>query len=462
MDSLEAISPIDGRYRKVTEPLAEIFSERGLISSRVQVEGEYLLALSEHPNINVRTFSTEEKQMIRGLYSLSLEDAAIVKAFEIKGYKNIKATNHDVKAVEYYLKDRLEGTSLEDVTEFIHFGLTSEDTNNLSYALMLQESIGILLPSLNELYDSLTNFSDKYKNLPMLARTHGQAASPTTFGKEFKVFASRLERQLEQLEQQELLVKLNGATGNYNAHVAAYPHVDWLKFTENFIATLNKNKHFLKLTPNFITTQIEPHDSYAELFDNLKRINTILIGLDQDLWRYISDDWITQKQVDGEIGSSTMPHKINPIDFENSEGNLGLANALFTYFSGKLPISRLQRDLSDSTVERNFGVAFAHSLIGYSSTLKGLKKISVNEEKVLQELEKHPEVISEALQTILRREGIDTPYEQLKTLTRGRKMTMVDFEHFINNLDISEKLKKELNTLTPSGYIGLASNLVEL
>jgi len=294
----------------------------------------------------------------------------------------------------------------------------------------------------------------------MLGRTHGQPASPTTLGKEFFVFYHRLKEQIEPLQRFEIRAKLNGATGNYNAHVVAFPDIDWIKFSENFIISLNKSKG-VKLKPNLITTQIEPHDTYAELFDLIRRINTILIDFDQDLWRYISDDWLKQKTVEGEVGSSTMPHKSNPIDFENSEGNLGIANALLSYFSTKLPISRLQRDLSDSTVKRNFGVAFAHSVIGYQSTLKGLSKIAVNKEKIIAELENHPEIISEAIQTILRRERVKLPYEQLKVLARGKKITMKDLENFIDELDISPRIKKELKEIKPINYVGLAKLLVK-
>jgi len=294
----------------------------------------------------------------------------------------------------------------------------------------------------------------------MIGRTHGQPASPTTMGKEFFVYYSRLDEQIGQLKQFKIRAKLNGATGNYNAHIVAFPDVDWVQFSKNFITSLNISGE-VKLQPNIITTQIEPHDTYAELFDILRRINLIFIGFNQDLWRYISDNWLIQKVVEGEVGSSTMPHKVNPIDFENSEGNLGIANALFSYFSAKLPVSRLQRDLSDSTVERNFGVAFAHSIIGYKSTLKGISKITVNEEKIINDLENHPEVIAEAIQTILRRERISLPYEKLKALTRGKTITMKDFERFIDELDISPEIKEELKEIKPSNYIGLAKLLVK-
>ena len=481
MDPLESISPIDGRYRKYTEPLAKIFSEAGLMRYRVMVEVEYFISLLEHPAISTGVMTKhntpEEKSLIRNIITeFSLDDAKLIQDIEWKGYKDIPATNHDVKAIEYFLKEKLREiselqkehshilenvrmSSLEDCFEYLHFALTSEDTNNIAYALMLSDGISnVLLPLLGNVAAALKRLAMEHKDLPMLARTHGQPASPTTFGKEFKVFETRLERQIEQLRNFKILAKLNGATGNYNAHTAAYPNVDWIQFTKDFIEKLNKGRA-ISLEPNLITTQIEPHDSYAELFDLLRRVNVILIGFDQDIWRYISDGWIAQKTVAGEVGSSTMPHKVNPIKFENSEGNLGIANALFGYFSSKLPISRLQRDLSDSTVERNFGVAFAHSVVGYSSLLGGLEKIKIDEERVKRELNRHPEVIAEAIQTILRREGVAMPYERLKELTRGAEMTLESMRAFIETLDLKSEVKQELLRLTPENYFGLASKL---
>lgn len=461
MTTLETISPIDGRYWRYTKSLSAYFSEKGLIKNRLKVEGEYFLFLSKHPQIGTRVFSEKEKSLVKSLYNVTTEDVDIIKAIEIKGFKDIKATNHDVKAVEYFLKEKLKGTTLEDSLEWIHFSLTSEDVNNLAYGLMLSESIdSVILPIAQKLWETIESLAQQYKNVPMLARTHGQPASPTTFGKEFKVFASRLRRQLDQLGSHEILVKLNGATGNYNAHYIAYPQIDWIAFTQDFINEFNEGRK-IKLKPNFVTTQIEPHDSYAELFDNLRRLNTILIDFDQDIWRYISDNWITQKPVDGEVGSSTMPHKVNPIDFENSEGSLGIANALLGFFSTKLPISRLQRDLSDSTVERSIGVALAYSLVGYKSAQKGLSKISVNEQKIIEELENHPEIISEAIQTVLRRAGTEMPYEKLTKLTRGKKTTLDDFKIFIDGLDVSEIVKDELRQIAPKNYLGAARLIVE-
>ncbi len=470
---LQSISPIDGRYAKHTHPLVPYFSEAALMRHRIVVEGEYFIALSEFPEIRaelkkrknghgLRKLSQKEKKLIRSLYDLSDKDAKIISDIETKGHKDIKATSHDVKSVEYYIKDKLSNTPLKDILEWIHFGLTSEDTNNLSYALMLRGSLSkVIIPKLEQIILALDHLAAKYKNLGLLARTHGQPASPTTFGKEFKVYAERLKRQSNNLKIIRLNAKLNGATGNYNAHFAAFPKANWIKFSQKFIRGLNSSlgtKH-LALNTNLFTTQIEPHDSYVEIFDCLRRINAILIGFNQDIWRYISDEWIVQKNVPGEVGSSTMPHKINPIKFENSEGNLGLANALFNHFAAKLPISRLQRDLSDSTVQRNFGTALAHCLIAYNYLLDGLSRININETKVKTDLNNHPEVLAEAIQTILRREGEKMPYEKLKELTRGKKITLDDLHQFIDNLDISDTVKKELKKLTPENYIGLASKL---
>jgi len=450
-----AINPLDGRYFDKTRALAPYFSEEALMKYRVKIEAEYLIALSENKISNkiFRKFTPNEIKIIKNLY----------EKFDEISYKKIKeierATNHDVKAVEYFIKKELSKTSLKNSVEWVHFALTSEDTNNLAYGLILSESVSnVLMPKLKEINKGLELLAKRYKNLPMLARTHGQPASPTTFGKEIKVFASRLERGLDHLLGQKIMVKMSGASGNYNAHTVVFPKIDWLKFSENFITDLNKNLIF-KLELNSFTTQIEPRDSYVELFDRFKRMNNMLIDFNQDMWRYISDNWITQKVKGGEVGSSTMPHKINPIDFENSEGNLGLANALFEFFGRKLAISRLQRDLSDSTVERAFGTAFGHSYLAYTSLLQGLNKISVNESKIKEDLNNHPEVITEAIQTILRREGMVMPYEKLKELTRGKQVTLLDIHKFINTLKISEKIKKELLAITPENYIGLASKL---
>jgi adenylosuccinate lyase len=454
---LNSISPIDGRYEKSTEPLAIFFSEMDLMKYRIIVEGEYFIALS---NLKLlRKFSEKEKETIRALYDLTEKNAQIISDIEIKGYKNIKATDHDVKAVEYFMKNHLSKTSLNDTLEWLHFAITSYDTNTPARGMMLSDALTqIIIPKIDEIIKELDYLGKKYKNLPMLARTHGQPASPTTFGKEFQVFSERLKKQFIKLKNQKISVKFSGATGNYNAHLVAFPKIDWRKFSKSFIEKLNE-KRIIKLELNLFATQIDPHDSEVEIFDTIRRINTILIDFNQDVWRYISDEWIIQKPVEGTIGSSTMPHKINPIKFENSEGNLGMANSMFEFFARKLPISRLQRDLSDSTVERNFGSALAYCLVAYEYLLKGLSRISIDKKRVKQELNNHPEVIAEAIQTILRREGEKMPYEKLKELTRGKQVTLADIHKFIDNLEISEKIKKELKKITPENYIGLASKL---
>lgn len=451
-----AINPLDGRYFDKTRELAPYFSEVALMKYRVMMEVEYFIALSVTGKTALRKFTAKEIKSARNLY----------EKFNNVSYEKIKniesATNHDVKAVEYFIKEKLAKTSLKKETEWIHFALTSEDTNNISYALILSDSLEqVIKPAISKIMGELNTLAKKYKDLPMLARTHGQSASPTTFGKEMRVFSARIEKILEGLQSIKIDAKLNGATGNYNAHIAAYPKVDWVRFSQKFIEGFNKNpkERSQKLRANLITTQIECHDSYVEIFDAVKRINSILLDFNQDMWRYISDEWVGQVPKKGETGSSTMPHKINPIDFENSEGNLGLANALFEFFARKLPISRLQRDLSDSTVERAVGTAFGHSLLAYSSLLKGLSKISVNEARMKEDLLKHPEVIAEAIQTILRREGEKMPYEALKELTRGKQVTLEDFEHFIDLLKVSDKIKIELRKLNPLTYTGLAGKL---
>ena len=443
------ISSLDGRYASKTRDLSEYFSEYGLMKYRVLMECEFLIFLSKLKEIKVKV-STQDEKKIRSIY----------ENFQEENYERIKSfeatTNHDVKAVEYFIKEELKNKKLDSLLEWVHFGLTSEDTNNCTYAITLAKAVkNIFLPKLKQLNSTIEKFAKENKKVAMLARTHGQPASPTTFGKEFLIFNKRLERQIDNFANYKILTKLNGATGNYNAFVAAFPKVNWQKFTKDLVKHLEKVNN-IKLETNLVTAQIEPHDTYAELSDIIRRINTILVDFDQDIWRYISDNYITQKAKTTEVGSSTMPHKVNPIDFENSEGNLGVSNALFNYFSQKLPISRLQRDLSDSTVERVFGTAFGHAYLGYLSLEKGLSKISINKEKVIQELNNHPEVIAEAIQTVLRRENFPIPYEALKTLTRGKKVTMEDFKNFINNLEVSESLKKELLKFTPENYIGIA------
>ena len=458
LEQLTAVSSIDGRYRDITGALSEHFSEYGLIRKRITVECEYLLALSE-AGIGVRKLSKEEVAILQQIPHISLEEAAIVKKIEREGYEGIHATNHDVKAVEYFIKKKLVATSLKDISELTHFALTSEDINSASYGMALRASLqSVIFPALSEIQAALGALAKEHAGTPMLARTHGQSASPTTFGKEMRVFETRLARQLEQLHSRSILVKFGGATGNYNAHVAAMPDVDWREFSRKFVVRLNVG-YKIPLELNEFTTQIEPHDTYAELFDNLRRIDTILLDLSQDVWRYISDGWLTQKTKEGEVGSSAMPHKVNPIDFENAEGNLGVANALFEHFSRKLPISRLQRDLSDSTVLRVFGTAFAHALVGYTALSRGLEKISVNKEAMLEDLRAHPEVISEAIQTVLRREGVEVPYEKLKELTRGKKVSLDDFAEFIDGLSVNDEVKTHLKSLRPEAYIGLAERI---
>ncbi len=470
-EPLTAISSVDGRYRSVAEALAPFLSEFGLHRARVKVECEYLIALSETTGVGMRALTNDEKKTLRTFaIDFSVEDATIVKKIEREGYEKIPATNHDVKAVEYFLKLKLAGTSLADVSEWIHFAITSEDINSLAYAAMLADALEMaLIPSLEEIQSTLNGVAIEHASTAMLARTHGQPASPTTFGKEIRVFESRLMRQYERLRKSLILVKFSGATGNWSAHIAGAPDVDWMEFTRKFVESFNvapKTEHkkktgVIRIELNDVTTQIEPHDTYAELFDNLRRINIIFTDLSQDMWRYISDGWIGQKAKEGEVGSSAMPHKVNPIDFESAEGNLGIANALFNHFSNKLPISRLQRDLSDSTVLRVFGTAFAHSLIGYSALARGLSKISVNAEVMLQALQAHPEVIAEAIQTVLRREGVAVPYEKLKSLTRGKEIAMADLEQFIDALDVDAKIKKRLKEFTPENYIGLAAEIAK-
>ncbi len=467
LQPLTAVSSVDGRYRAVTDRLAPFLSEFGLIRARVQVECEYLMALSEEKKVGIRALSLDEKSSLRSLVTnFTEEDAALVKKIEREGHENIPATNHDVKAVEYFLKLKLADTSLADVREWIHFALTSEDVNSVAYGIVLRDVLEqVMLPSLGGTESALMHMSETYAETPMLARTHGQSATPTTFGKEMRIFLTRLRKQVDAWKVHPILVKFGGATGNWNAHTVAVPDVDWRVFSRAFIERFNeegkKQAHYVPLELNDTTTQIEPHDTYAELFDAMRRTNTVLIDFAQDMWRYISDGWVTQKPKEGEIGSSAMPHKVNPIDFENAEGNLGVANALFNHFSNKLPISRLQRDLSDSTVERVFGTAFAHSLIAYTSLEKGLGKLSVNTVALQAALDEHPEVLAEAFQTVLRREGVEVPYEKLKALTRGKKVTLEDFAEFIDGLEVSSEIKNRLKQLRPENYTGLSVKIAK-
>ena len=445
INSLNAISPIDGRYRKKTESLSKYFSEESLIKYRLKIEIEYFIALCKIPLPELKSFNSKLFKNLRNIYiNFSKNDAIKIKKIERK-------TNHDVKAVEYYIKEKFNDLNILEYNEFVHFGLTSQDINNTAIPLSLKEALNnIYLIELNKIIEFLKKLVNKYNDITILARTHGQPASPTTMGKELDVFNQRLIIQRDQLLKIPNSAKFSGATGNFNAHNIAYPKINWKKFAENFVNIT------LGLNFSFPTTQIEHYDSFASLCDNLKRINTILIDFNQDIWLYISQDYFKQKVKSNEVGSSAMPHKVNPIDFENAEGNLGIANSILNFFSSKLPISRLQRDLTDSTVLRNIGVPIGHTLIAFSSILNGLKKIVINQEKIKNDLEDNWVVISEAIQTILRREGYNNPYEVLKDLTRKDKtINKKNLHSFINKLDISEELKVELKKISPYNYIGI-------
>lgn len=445
MTSLSAISPIDGRYRSKTQQLSAYFSEEALIKYRIQVEVEYFIALYEEKLPQLQDVDTTNFKKLRELYqNFTPLDAQAIKKIE-------KITNHDVKAVEYFLKEEFEKLGMETSKEFIHFGLTSQDINNTAIPLSLKDAIDeVYIPSLDEIVEKLESLAKEWKDIPLLARTHGQPASPTRLGKEIEVFVIRLKEQIKLLNTVPHAAKFGGATGNYNAHKVAYPNIDWKKFGGNFV----ENK--LGLHHSFPTTQIEHYDHTAALFDALKRINTILLDLDKDIWTYVSMDYFKQKIKKGEIGSSAMPHKVNPIDFENSEGNLGIANAIFEHLSAKLPVSRLQRDLTDSTVLRNIGVPIGHTIIAFKSTLKGLNKLLLNKEKLNEDLENNWAVVAEAIQTILRREGYKNPYEALKGLTRtNERITEKSMSEFIDQLDVSNDIKKELHQITPQNYTGI-------
>lgn len=448
---ITAISPLDGRYASKVTELTGCFSEYALLRNRVKVEVLWLLALCAEPGIaECRAVTSEEEKSLRAIIDdFTPEEAQKVKKIEA-------VTNHDVKAVEYYLKEKIAGTPLEDLSEFLHFACTSEDINNLSHALMLKDGLAALTPLQNEIIDFLKKLADQYKAVPMLARTHGQTASPTTIGKELAVFAARLQKQSRNLAQVEILGKLNGAVGNFNAHLSAYPQVDWPALAKGVI------EDELELTQNMFTTQIEPHDYMAEMFDALARWNTILIDLNRDIWTYISMAYFGQKTIAGEVGSSTMPHKVNPIDFENSEGNCGLANAIFNHLSSKLPISRLQRDLTDSTVLRNMGVGFGYSMIAYRSTLKGLSKLKLNEHKLAADLDSAWEVLAEPIQTVMRKAGIEKPYEKLKELTRGHAIDRDTIRAFVESLELSADDKQRLLDMSPASYTGMAEKIAKL
>jgi len=445
MNSLEAISPIDGRYRNKVSKLSFFFSEEALIKYRVRVELLYFIALCKIPLPQLSSFDSSKFEALENSFkNFSSEDALRIKEIE-------KTTNHDVKAVEYFLKESFSTLGLSDYKEFVHFGLTSQDINNTAIPLALKEAIDeVYIPKITELIQQLNSLSKTWEHIPMLARTHGQPASPTRLGKEIAVFAKRLEQQLSVLKQVPFAAKFGGATGNFNAHKVSYPAIDWKDFGEGFV------EKTLGLHYSFPTTQIEHYDHLAALFDAMKRINVIVIDLNKDLWTYISMDYFKQRIKKGEVGSSAMPHKVNPIDFENSEGNLGIANALFQHFSSKLPISRLQRDLTDSTVLRNIGVPISHTIIGFDATLKGLSKLILNETKIREDLDNNWSVVAEAIQTILRREAFPSPYEALKELTRkNEKITKETVRQFIEQLEISEEIKHELKEITPFNYTGI-------
>jgi len=445
INELTAISPIDGRYRSKVDELAVYFSEYGLIRYRIYVEVEYFLALCDIPLPQLSAFDPALKELLRDIYrEFSVEDADQVKKIE-------KTTNHDVKAVEYFIKQKFSSLGLNQFKEFIHFGLTSQDVNNTAVPASLRDAMqAAYYPMLEEVADKIESLSRKWENIPMLARTHGQPASPTRLGKEFKVFVERLKNQTEQLRAIPCSAKFGGATGNFNAHVVAYPAVDWVEFANRFV---NETLGLVRLQT---TTQIEHYDNLGAMFHNLERINTILIDLARDVWTYISLDYFKQKIVEGEVGSSTMPHKVNPIDFENAEGNFGVANAFFAHLAAKLPISRLQRDLTDSTVLRNIGVPLAHTILALKSLLKGLNKLIVHPERITSDLNENWGVIAEAIQTILRREGYENPYEVLKELTRTNKIIDSKVLHaFIDTLKIDKKVKEELKRITPENYTGI-------
>ena len=446
LSALTAISPVDGRYGSKTASLRPVFSEFGLIKSRLIVEVRWLQALAANTAIaEVPALSAEANATL---------DALIAGFSESQGQrvKDIEATtNHDVKAIEYFIKERIgDHAELAAVSEFVHFACTSEDINNLSHALMLQEGRAELLRHCDEIIDKLASQAREFAEVPMLSRTHGQTASPTTMGKELANVVARLRRQRQSIAKVALLGKINGAVGNYNAHLSAYPEVDWEQHAQQFVTSLG-------LEWNPYTTQIEPHDYIAELFDGVARFNTILIDLDRDIWAYISLGYFKQKTVAGEVGSSTMPHKVNPIDFENSEGNLGIANAVLNHLAAKLPISRWQRDLTDSTVLRNMGVGFAYSLIAYQATMKGLGKLEINPARIAEDLDASWEVLAEPIQTVMRRYGVESPYEKLKALTRGQSINQQTLATFIDTLEIPEAAKAELRALTPASYIGNAA-----
>lgn len=450
LDMLCAISPLDGRYGSKVEDLRGVFSEYGLVKRRIAVECAWLAALCANAELpECPALTAEESAMLQGIADdFSIADAQRVKDIE-------KTTNHDVKAVEYFIKEKIKGTSLEKRSEFVHFSCTSEDINNMSHALMLRDGLKVLRTAQNEMTDKIAALAHEFAAVPMLAHTHGQPASPTTLGKELAVVVARLRRQQDEIDRIVLPAKMNGAVGNFNAHLSAYPNVDWEALARGVIEGFG-------LRQNRLTIQIEPHDGMAELFDALQRWNTILIDFDRDVWTYISMGYFKQRTIKGEIGSSTMPHKVNPIDFENSEGNLGLANAMLGFLARKLPISRMQRDLTDSTVLRNMGVGFGYALVAVASTLKGLGKLELNAARLADDLDHNWEVLAEPIQTVMRKVGMANPYERLKELTRGRRVTAEIMKEFVEGLELPAEDKVRLLAMTPASYVGLAEKLVEI
>ena len=450
IDNLIAISPIDGRYSNKCTELQEVFSEYGLVKRRVLVECVWLEALCDDKEIKeCKALTAAERKALRQIAAnFSVADAQRVKDIE-------KTTNHDVKAVEYFLKEKVAGTSLEKRSEFIHFGCTSEDINNMSHALMLRDGKAVLRAAMDELTAKVVEMAKAYAKVPMLAHTHGQPASPTTVGKELAVVSQRLKRQAGEIDRLVMPAKMNGAVGNFNAHLSAYPKTDWEKLSRKVIESLG-------LRQNRLTTQIESHDGIAELFDAIQRWNSILLDFDRDVWMYVSMGYFKQRTVKGEIGSSTMPHKVNPIDFENSEGNLGLANAVMGFMARKLPISRMQRDLTDSTTLRNMGVGFGYTLIAIRSTVKGLGKLELNVERLAEDLDHNWEVLAEPIQTVMRKVGMDHPYERLKELTRGRRVNAEIMRDFVSALPLPKEDKARLLKMTPASYVGLAEKLAKL
>ncbi len=450
LDMLCAISPLDGRYGSKVEDLRGVFSEYGLVKRRVAVECAWLAALCANPELpECPALSADEAKLLQGI----ADDFSVVDAQRVKDIE--KTTNHDVKAVEYFIKEKIKGTGLASRSEFVHFSCTSEDINNMSHALMLRDGLKVLRAAQNEMTDKIAELAHAFAAVPMLAHTHGQPASPTTLGKELAVVVARLRRQQDEIDRIVLPAKMNGAVGNFNAHLSAYPDVDWEALSRGVIEGFG-------LRQNRLTIQIEPHDGMAELFDALQRWNTILIDFDRDVWTYISMGYFKQRTIKGEIGSSTMPHKVNPIDFENSEGNLGLANAMLGFLARKLPISRMQRDLTDSTVLRNMGVGFGYALVAVASTLKGLGKLELNAARLADDLDHNWEVLAEPIQTVMRKVGMANPYERLKELTRGRRVTVEIMKEFVEGLELPEADKARLREMTPATYVGLAEKLAAL